>query len=324
VRTEPVASFERHFAKHRGDFAPGLDGKAFHLVDPEPKRVGELLNVFARAGHAPPMTLRINTKMFGFIPSYVLKGVVSMPPIRRFINAVLKDLGIPRELFQFINFPARFDVRQAGEALDAAGITCPPVESYAPVLWDYWERHMDPDLFVDRSLSGKVRGKVAVVTGASSGIGQATATRLAAAGAKTILVARTPEKLEEAQKEIGGGHLRLGEVDRLLLEQIRGGGIRRRPAHGIAPPEDPAHPHPGGLPFLHRHGHVRRCPHPLPLAAADPEAGDGGAPNRQGHGGAQSPAHHAALRIFHLPGPAPARSMVRCHHRFPRRDEVDG
>ena len=28
----------------------GLDGKCFHLTDPEPKRVGEVLNIFAKAG----------------------------------------------------------------------------------------------------------------------------------------------------------------------------------------------------------------------------------------------------------------------------------
>ncbi|MGH8078160.1 MAG: SDR family oxidoreductase, partial [Lysobacter sp.] len=31
---------------------PKLDGHCFHLTDPDPQRVGELLNTFARAGHA--------------------------------------------------------------------------------------------------------------------------------------------------------------------------------------------------------------------------------------------------------------------------------
>src|SRR3990172_4577217 len=38
----------------------GLDGKCFHLVDPEPRRVGEVLNLFAKAGHAPPMSVYVN------------------------------------------------------------------------------------------------------------------------------------------------------------------------------------------------------------------------------------------------------------------------
>src|SRR5688500_4683693 len=43
---------------------PRLDGHCFHLTDPEPMRVGEVLNTFARAGHSPEMTMRIDARMF--------------------------------------------------------------------------------------------------------------------------------------------------------------------------------------------------------------------------------------------------------------------
>jgi len=46
------------------------------------------------------------------------------------------------------------------------------------------------------------RNKVVVITGASSGIGEATAIKFAKKNAKVVLVARRREKLLQVQKEI--------------------------------------------------------------------------------------------------------------------------
>jgi NAD(P)-dependent dehydrogenase (short-subunit alcohol dehydrogenase family) len=180
----------------------GLDGKCFHLTDPAPYRIGEALNIFAKAGHAPQMTMRVNARMFGFIPAPILYGLGSLAPIKRMIRAVLTDLGIPRDVFQFVNWPTRYDNREATKALKGSGIAVPQLDTYAPKLWDYWERNLDPDLFIDRTLSGRVKNRVVVVTGSSSGIGRATAIKLADAGGKVILVARGEEKLLETKQEI--------------------------------------------------------------------------------------------------------------------------
>lgn len=48
----------------------------------------------------------------------------------------------------------------------------------------------------------KVRGKVVLITGASSGIGLTVAKKMAAAGAHVLLLARTLETLEQVQSEI--------------------------------------------------------------------------------------------------------------------------
>ncbi|MFN7505386.1 MAG: SDR family NAD(P)-dependent oxidoreductase, partial [Limnobacter sp.] len=178
---------------------PDLDGKAFHLVDPSPNRIGDVLNIFARAAHAPKMEMRINAAMFGFIPGAVKKGLMSLTPVRRIRNALLKDLALPEEVFSYINWPTRYDCRQTLAALDGSGIECPRLEDYAWAIWDYWERHLDPDLFIDRSLSGQVKDKVVLITGGSSGIGLAAAQKFAAAGAITVICGRDEEKLAEAK-----------------------------------------------------------------------------------------------------------------------------
>jgi NAD(P)-dependent dehydrogenase (short-subunit alcohol dehydrogenase family) len=197
VPVDFVAAALDHLAHKKG-----LDGKCFHLTDPAPQRIGEVLNIFAKAAHAPQMTMRINARMFGFIPAPILYGVASLAPVKRMIRAVLKDLGIPKDVFQFVNWPTRYDNREAVKALKGSGIEVPQLESYAAKIWDYWERNLDPDMFIDRSLSGRVKGKVVVITGSSSGIGRATALKLAGAGAKVMLVARGEEKLLETKKEI--------------------------------------------------------------------------------------------------------------------------
>ena len=181
---------------------PKLDGKCFHLTDPEPMRVGDVLNTFARAAHAPTMSLRINAALFGFIPKSIKKGMMALTPVRRVKSAIMKDLGLPDDLMQFINYPTRFDNREAAAALKGSGIACPRLEDYAWRIWDYWERNLDPDLFIDRTLRGQVAGKIVLVTGGSSGIGLAAAHKLAEAGAITIICGRDEEKLAEAKKEI--------------------------------------------------------------------------------------------------------------------------
>jgi len=180
----------------------GLDGKCFHLVDPEPKRVGEVLNLFAKAAHAPAMSLYVNAALLGFIPNSIKKGLLALTPVRRIRTAVLKDLGLPEDILTFVNYPTRFDCRDAQAALKGTGIAVPPFESYAWRLWDYWERHLDPDLLIDRTLKGQVKNKVVLITGGSSGIGLATAHKVAAAGATALIVARDADKLAEARKEI--------------------------------------------------------------------------------------------------------------------------
>ena len=179
----------------------GITKKCYHLVDPEGYRVGDVLDIFCRAAHAPRMNLFVNAALLGFIPKSVTKSIMGIAPVRRIRNAILKDLALPEDMLTFVNYPTRFDCRDTLEALKGTGVECPKLDSYAWRLWDYWERHLDPALKIDHSLRGTVAGKVVLVTGGSSGIGLAAAHKFAEAGATTIICGRDADKLEEACKE---------------------------------------------------------------------------------------------------------------------------
>jgi NAD(P)-dependent dehydrogenase (short-subunit alcohol dehydrogenase family) len=187
----------------------GLDGRCFHLTDPHPQRVGDVLNIFARAAHAPQMTVRINAALLNLIPSILRSAVMALTPAVRIRQAIMKDLGLPEGILNFINYPTRFDNRDAERLLEPAGVRVPPLDDYAYRLWDYWERNLDPELFLDRSLRGRVEGRIVLVTGGSSGIGKATAFKVAEAGATTIIISRDPEELERTRAEAASRGLEL-------------------------------------------------------------------------------------------------------------------
>ena len=208
-----------------------LPGDTFHLVNPEPMKVGEALNEFAKAAHAPQFALRIDQHMTNVVPKPVRAGVMALPTVKRIRNQLFHDLGIPPAAVENRDFRCKFDARDAQRALAGTGIAVPPLSTYAPRLWDYWERNLDPDLFRDHSLAGAIKGKKILITGASSGIGRETALKVGDAGGEILLVSRTREKLEEVASQVeqlgGTAHVHpcdlsdLGDIDRLAGEVLR-------------------------------------------------------------------------------------------------------
>jgi thioester reductase-like protein len=61
---------------------PGLDGRAFHLAAPKAQRSGDVINTFARAAHAPQLTLRIDTRMLQALPKGTLSMLMALPAAR--------------------------------------------------------------------------------------------------------------------------------------------------------------------------------------------------------------------------------------------------
>ncbi len=199
-----------------------LDGKVFHLTDPKPLRAGQIINLFAKSAHAPEASMRLDPAMLDVVPPAVRGGLMMLPPVKRIVDSVLGDLGIPKDVLVYVNYPTKFDCSNTLAALEGSGISVPPLATYSDQLWDYWERNLDPDLFKDRSLGGAIGGKVVMITGASSGIGQAAALKAGAAGAKVLLVARSADKLAELKAEIeeSGGAAEIHPCDLSDMEDI--------------------------------------------------------------------------------------------------------
>ena len=62
--------------------------------------------------------------------------------------------------------------------------------------------HNMQDALAGKTLKDAVKGKVVLITGASSGIGEGTARQIGAAGGEAVLVARTWENLERVANDI--------------------------------------------------------------------------------------------------------------------------
>ncbi|HEU4802794.1 MAG TPA: SDR family oxidoreductase [Solirubrobacterales bacterium] len=239
----------------------GLDGRAFSLTDPDPLSAGGVIDVFARAAHAPQSTLRAPAATTEALQPLIAVALTNVPFANALTDRVLEDFGIPRSVLIYLNYPTHFDSRRTQAALAGTGIKVPPLEAYAGKLWDYWARHLDPDLYRDNTLVGAARGrvgilggiaqiiehqipdevvrfgrrlqgntslekevsgKVVLVTGASSGIGKSAAMKIADAGGIVLLVARTPEKLEETRDQIadGGGIAHIHRCDLSDVDDI--------------------------------------------------------------------------------------------------------
>lgn len=209
---------------------PGLDGKCFHLMQSNSPNVGDLLQAFMEAAHGPEFRSRVN--------------IPRLPPAMRKLSQrlqravpeqtrkmVARSIGVPLSVLGYAFNQAVFDDRQARAALKDTGIRCPDFRDYVDKLWQYWELFLDLQVKVSAREMRKLAGKIVLVTGASSGIGFHSAKKLAAAGAKVILVARTRDKLEEARAIITGAggeaHVYpcdlsdMKDIDRMAEEVLR-------------------------------------------------------------------------------------------------------
>ena len=177
---------------------PGLDGKTFHLLQSNSPSVGDLLQAFLEAAHGPEFARRVQLPRLPKTIQPIAKRIQRAVPART-KKQIADTLGVPLSVLAYAFNQAVFDDRQARAALKDTGVRCPDIRDYVDKLWQYWELFLDLKVKVSARQMQKLSGKVVLVTGASSGIGFNTSKKLAAAGAKVILVARTREKLEETK-----------------------------------------------------------------------------------------------------------------------------
>ncbi len=191
---------------------PGLDGQAFHLVNPEPQSTVGLINTFAAAAKAPQVAVPIDRTVTARIPTSVLPralqptsllaAALRSGPVHLALEQTIGRLGIPPEVLEHVSFPTVYASRATEKALSGSGIAVPDLESYASTLWSWWEEVLDDSIKNDAAAVRALTNKTVVITGASSGIGLVTAVQVAKAGAVPILVARGAEKLEATKRLI--------------------------------------------------------------------------------------------------------------------------
>jgi NAD(P)-dependent dehydrogenase (short-subunit alcohol dehydrogenase family) len=193
--------------------------------------VDAVMNDFAAAAHAPRFAVSVDKRVLDAIPTAPFSLLMRVPPLRQARRLTLRELGIPDQVLEHVNLVPAFDTRNTQKALAGSDYEhVPALREYAVHLWDYWEREMDPSISRGRTLAEAISGKRVLITGASSGIGRATAVKLAGAGAIPLLVARNVEKLEDVRAEIvAAGGLAyvyaadisdMDEIDR-LIERVK-------------------------------------------------------------------------------------------------------
>ena len=177
--------------------ADGRDGQTFHLTAPKTIGLRGIYRGIAAAAGLPALR--------GSLPRSLTAPVLKVrgrPKVWR--NMVATQLGIPGEVLDVVDLAPTFISEQTQKALRGTGITVPDFGSYAPALWRYWAEHLDPDRARRDDPDGPLVGRHVIITGASSGIGRASAIAIAERGATVFALARNGDALDDLVTEIRG------------------------------------------------------------------------------------------------------------------------
>jgi thioester reductase-like protein/short-subunit dehydrogenase involved in D-alanine esterification of teichoic acids len=175
--------------------ADGRDGQTFHLTAPKTIGLRGIYRGVAEAAGLPPLR--------GSLPGASATPFLRVSGRAKIVrNMAATQLGIPGEILDVVDLVPTFASTNTVEALRGTGITVPEFASYAPKLWRYWADHLDPDRARRDDPAGPLVGKHVIITGASSGIGRASAIAVAERGATVFALARNAEALDGLIAEI--------------------------------------------------------------------------------------------------------------------------
>lgn len=180
---------------HAQGCGASLDGRTFHLTAEKTIGLRGIYRGVAKAAGLPPLR--------GSLPRSMATSVLKASGrAKRVRNMAATQLGIPPEVLDVVDLAPTFVSDQTREALQGTGIRVPEFSSYAPGLWRYWAEHLDPDRARRHHERGPLHGRHVVITGASSGIGRASAIAVAERGGTVFALARNSEQLDELVAEI--------------------------------------------------------------------------------------------------------------------------
>ena len=108
---------------------PAAVGRCFHVVDPDPPTLREILDVLwgIAAGRKPSLT----------IPTKIVDLMATK------LGWVFKLLHIPPDSMTYMNHVGLFDATNTLEMLEGTGITCPRIQDYYPVIYEWWLANRD-------------------------------------------------------------------------------------------------------------------------------------------------------------------------------------
>jgi thioester reductase-like protein/short-subunit dehydrogenase involved in D-alanine esterification of teichoic acids len=175
--------------------APDRDGQTFHLTAPKTIGLRGIYRGVANAAGLPPL--------LGSLPRSAATPIIRATGRAKVLrNMAATQLGVPGEILDVVDLFPTFTSENTEEALRGTGIAVPEFASYAPKLWRYWAEHLDPDRARRDDPAGPLVGKHVVITGASSGIGRASAMAVAERGATVFALARNADALDDLVAEI--------------------------------------------------------------------------------------------------------------------------